>query len=142
MRYHQWNKDALNEALMSDLEGQKVKAGISLPPGADTQMGESNLCIICYSEATDFENMKCGHKFCSNCWHEYFKEKLKTGPGCVFAKCMMNKCPLSVSDSMWKKILANDDANFKTYHKFHCKNFTDDNKNVQWCPRPGCNYAV
>ena len=86
--------------------------------------------------------MKCGHAFCKDCWHEYFKEKLKLGPTCVYAKCMQTKCPLSVNHTMWRWVLENDETNLALYNKFHCKNFTDDNKNVQWCPAPGCDYAV
>ncbi len=38
------------------------------------------------------------------------------------------------------KYLKGDDL--KTYMKWFCKSFTDDNKNVRWCPFQGCDYCV
>ena len=54
LRYYSWDQDRLNESLMSDLEGAKIKAGISLPDQADSEMATSDLCIICYNKVENF----------------------------------------------------------------------------------------
>jgi ariadne-1 len=28
------------------------------------------------------------------------------------------------------------------YIKFHCKSYTDDTKNMKWCPSPGCKFCI
>jgi len=28
------------------------------------------------------------------------------------------------------------------YWKWMCKNFTDENKEIKWCPQPGCEYCI
>lgn len=42
--------------------------------------------------------------------------------------------------SFFEKYLKGDDQ--KTYQKWFCKSYTDDNKNVRWCPYQGCDYCV
>ena len=37
----------------------------------------------------------------------------------------------------------NEEKSLKKYLKLHCKSFTDDNKNVRWCPYSNeCDYAA
>ena len=54
--------------------------------------------------------------------------------------CMQAGCNLKVPHSMFMNMLKKDDL--KTYKKWHCKSYTDDNKNVRWCPFQGCDYCV
>ncbi len=49
-------------------------------------------------------------------------------------------CNVIVPHSQFIKYLKNDDL--KTYMKWYCKAYTDDNKNVRWCPYSGCDYCV
>jgi ariadne-1 len=36
-----------------------------------------------------------------------------------------------------------DNATYKKYMRWHCQSFTDDNKNVKWCPyTKECEYAA
>ena len=45
-----------------------------------------------------------------------------------------------VPHSMFISLLEGDDA--AMYMKWTCKSFTDDNKNVRWCPNKGCDFCV
>lgn len=49
-------------------------------------------------------------------------------------------CNVVIPHSKFIKYLKNDDL--KTYMKWFCKAYTDDNKNVRWCPYQGCDYCV
>lgn len=54
--------------------------------------------------------------------------------------CPQHMCNLAVPHSQFLKYLKGD--NMKTYMKWFCKSYTDDNKNVRWCPYSGCDYCV
>jgi hypothetical protein len=30
----------------------------------------------------------------------------------------------------------------RKYNQWHCKQMTDQNKNMKWCPRNGCSYII
>ena len=49
-------------------------------------------------------------------------------------------CNIVVPHSQFLKYLKGDDL--KTYMKWFCKAYTDDNKNVRWCPYSGCDNCV
>ena len=93
-------------------------------------------------EADSFDDMGCGHTFCSECWRSYLAQKLAEGPHSITAKCMRKGCGLAVPHSMWLRVLKDDAINMGQYVKFSGKNFTDDNKNVKWCPSPGCVFVI
>ena len=101
-------------------------------------------CSVCYCE---FEgspiSLKCGHEYCSYCWLEYLKEKVKAGPESIFATCQQSNCTLKVSHSVWIDVLGGDDddlhkAGLKKYLQWHCKHFTDHNKCLVSCSSKEC----
>ena len=48
-----------------------------------------------------------------------------------------------VKHSMFLQVLGADPKTLKVYMRWHCKSFTDDNRNVRWCPySKECDYAV
>jgi ariadne-1 len=57
---------------------------------------------------------------------------------CMSATCPQHKCNVRVTHSLFEKLLEGDDL--KAYEKWFVKSYTDDNKNVRWCPFKGCDY--
>ena len=49
-------------------------------------------------------------------------------------------CNMAVPHSTFLHFLKGEDL--KTYQKWYCKSYTDDNKKVRWCPFAGCDYCV
>lgn len=45
-----------------------------------------------------------------------------------------------VPHSFFQKYLKGD--TLVTYNKWACKSYTDDNRNVRWCPYPGCDFCL
>lgn len=82
------------------------------------------------------------------CWKQYLMDKVKSnGAQCVFTKCPQLKCNMVVPHSFFLKYLpdeaSEDGINYREkYLNWHCKQFTDHNKNIRWCPQKGCNYII
>ena len=92
------------------------------------------MCVLCWGELTNYNKvaLQCNHSFCKDCVRDYLEEKLKEGPIAIEATCPQFGCNLVMPHSLYDKLLTGD--NLKTYLKYHCKAYTDDNKMVKWCP--------
>ena len=64
----------------------------------------------------------------------------------------MDGCRCVVSTAVWDRLLSmpgEDDEETATYeaalvkyHRFLANSFVDINRNVKWCPEPGCSSAI
>lgn len=99
------------------------------------------MCTVCYNNFDEGEfradSLPCGHEFCSDDWTQYLIAKVNEGfVGCMGARCQQTECNLLVTHSMFKKHLTGEDL--KLYERWFVKSYTDENKNVRWCPFKGC----
>jgi ariadne-1 len=115
---------------------------VGVEPKVGLKNPASQHCLICWNKTTEFDGLKCGHAFCTTCWKSYLQERLKLGKPALETTCPQVECPLTVPHSVWIRILSGNELLLTTYRKYHCQSFTDDNKAVKWCPRPGCIYAI
>lgn len=118
------------------------------------QENNENYCQVMYCEFEkddpdyDADALACGHQFSKISWRMYLKDKIKSnGPSCVFTKCAQLRCNLVVPHSFFLKYLEDkedeDGINyFRKYKNWHCKQFTDLNKSMKWCPQKSCEYVV
>jgi len=65
----------------------------------------------------------------------------------VFTKCPQLRCNVVVPHSLFLKYLPDepyeDGINYREkYMMWHCRQFTDDNKNIKWCPQKNCNFII
>ena len=80
------------------------------------------------------------------------KEK---GAACVFTKCPQLRCNVVVPHSVFLEYLPiegeeetdNKGQKFRyqyqeKYLQWHCKQFTDHNKNIKWCPNLKCSNII
>ena len=47
-----------------------------------------------------FYGLNCGHQFCSKCWEEYLKEKLKSSLGALKVKCPQHECTYIIGEDV------------------------------------------
>ena len=113
------------------------------------------MCQICFCEFDNSDpeymadQLSCGHQFMVCSWKGYLKNKVKEeGQRSVFAKCPQPRCNVVVPHSYFLKYLRDeeekeDGINYqKKYLSWHCKQFTDQNKDLRWCPAKGCDLIV
>lgn len=113
-----------------------------------------NMCNVMYMEFDeDDDDMRadeciCGHQFSAICWTNHLKEKVKSqGAICMFARCPQLRCNVVVPHSKFLKYLkdevSDDGMNYyQRYMKWHCKQFTEMNKNIRWCPEAACENVI
>jgi len=148
MLYFKWNLELLNsQYFQSDKITQEIqiKAGIITQEAVKANNNpETHYCQICYQQLDKsvFIGLKCGHKFCENCWKSYLKVSVESGNlRMVFFKCPEQECNIIIDNSLFKKFLTKGE--FSRYRHFLLKNYTDDCKAIKWCPQKGCeNFAM
>lgn len=101
-------------------------------------------CLICYDaiEGSNSFALNCGHTFCRACWVDYLKEKVRSGFHGIDALCMQANCNVKVTHTSFESLLQESPKDKETYWKWLCKSFTDDNKNIKWCPNLQCEFCV
>ena len=67
-RHYKWNRDKITDALLTGVEGVKIESGAGLDMTDSPMPQAESLCQICYMEADTFDELKCGHTFCTFCW--------------------------------------------------------------------------
>ena len=84
MIYLQWKVDKLDN-WYDNVDENKIKAGIELSEKKKKELIKDGIesnglnCLVCFEDKNDkFFSLNCGHQFCSGCWTEYLKEKIKT----------------------------------------------------------------
>ena len=80
----------------------------------------------------------CGHTFCKKCWGEYLKMKIKNANMKIV--CPEKYCNQLIPIDIIQQIVPYDVG--QKYLYFDLKSFVESNKNIQWCPRPTCDYAI
>ena len=112
-------------------------------PDIDERIAKNNgnMCNVMYMEFDpDDDDMRpdqlaCGHQFSAVCWVNYLKGTVvDDGAMCVFTKCPQLRCNVVVPHSFFVKYLINEKDLTNKYFTWHCKQFTDLNKQIKWCP--------
>ena len=155
LRHFDWKHQKMEERWFDDDDDKEYKIGLKLNPKLMNQYPEinaslaannDNMCAICYVEFEENDplysavSLNCGHQYCSNCWGYYLRDKVASnGPQCVFTTCPQLRCNVVVPHSLFLKYLEDkpfeDGINYREkYNLWHCKQFTDHNSNIKWCP--------
>ena len=163
LRYFNWNVQKLEEQWFSMGDTKMKDCGLEYDEGLvkkypdinQTQKeNNDNTCPVMYVEFEkgdpdyDSDQLCCGHQFSKISWRMYLKDKIKSnGPQCVFTRCAQLRCNVVVPHSFFLKYLENkqDDDGINYYKKYinwHCKQFTNLNSSMKWCPRQTCDYVV
>ena len=163
LRHYNWNVQKLQDEWLFQDENKYERMGLKYDEkliekypdiNASRKENNSNMCSVMYMEFEkgdpdyDSDELCCGHQFSKLSWKMYLKDKISSnGPQCVFTKCAQLRCNVVVPHSFFLKYIEDklDDNGINYYKKYinwHCKQFSDLNKNLKWCPNQSCDYAV
>ncbi|OWF51295.1 ankyrin repeat and IBR domain-containing protein 1-like [Mizuhopecten yessoensis] len=158
LRNHEWSREMLLEAWMSDPLACCEKSGVTPPPSLfseQPQVQESltspvsseppspdTMCDICTQSFLLEEepvHMACKHQFCRCCWKEYLNLKIQEGDA-HHITCPGFQCGKLVPVEIIENIVSREMA--RRYLQFDIKAFVESNPSIKWCPFPGCGRAV
>lgn len=113
LRHLRWNKERLIDQYMEKTDDVLESAGLGEeathhPPRLEKIKGF--VCDICCEDDPDLETfaMKCGHRFCANCYRQYLQTKIKSEGEAARIKCPGDGCNRIV-DSKSLDLLVTDD---------------------------------
>ena len=147
MIYLEWNIDKF-DGWYENPDENRIKAGIDLSEETKNKLKKNgiesngNNCLVCFEEKNDeFFSLKCGHQFCSDCWEEYLKEKIKSPLSALQAHCPQEGCTLIVYERLYSKFLKEKNM-LEKFDKAIYKNFINRNEDIKQCPNIHCHYYI
>ncbi len=112
LRHARWNKERLIEAYMDRPEEVLDRAGL----GQDyigqlkTEVVPGFACCICCEDEPGLETyaMKCGHRFCVDCYRQYLAQKIKDEGEAARIQCPEEGCSRIVDSKSLDLLVAAD----------------------------------
>jgi len=138
LREHNWSKEDLLEAYMSNSDKIMKAAGIYARCGHQVAPKKMSTCEICYDEVSDMLAMPCGHAFCYECWNDFCVNAINDGPACVKTTCPQAGCPEVVTEEEMTKALGDASSELKKFQTYQLRSFVESNPLTRWCPGRGC----
>ncbi|KAL4216921.1 Ankyrin repeat and IBR domain-containing protein 1 [Mactra antiquata] len=157
LRNHEWSREMLLDAWMSDPVACCEKSGVTPPSNLFSDkpvvaeslstptmsqppcpFAECEICTQPYQMNETPVHMNC-HQFCRDCWEGYLNVKIQEG-GVHDITCPGFDCNILVPVEIIENVVSRDMA--RRYLQFDIKAFVDSNPNIKWCPFPGCGRAV
>ena len=112
LRHARWNKERLINSYMEDQDHVMENAGLDSKPGSAPQMKKIKgfICDICCEDSayTQTFAMRCGHRFCVDCYRQYLAQKIKGEGEAARIKCPGNKCNKIVDSKSLDLLVAED----------------------------------
>ncbi|KAI9847219.1 MAG: hypothetical protein M1838_000979 [Thelocarpon superellum] len=144
LRQLRWNKERLIESYMDRADQILESAGLGPSDGdtASTVAVKGFVCEICCEDAEGCATyaMKCGHRYCVDCYRQYLAQKIKDEGEAARIQCPSEGCHRIV-DSKSLDLLVTTELQDR-YRTLLTRTYVDDKDNLKWCPAPNCEYAV
>lgn len=144
LRHFRWNKERLIEDYMDRPKKVLDDAGLgsseSGPP--KLEVIPDFVCDICCEDETGLESfaMKCGHRYCVNCYNHYLSQKVKEEGEAARIQCPHDGCR-RIMDSNSLDLLVAADLKSR-YHELLTRTYVEDKEFLKWCPAPDCQNAI
>jgi len=112
LRYFHWNKDRLIESYMDRPEQVLENAGFG--PSSDgppkTRILPGFFCEICCEDEPGMQTyaMKCGHRFCVDCYRQYLSHKIKDEGEAARIQCPKEGCSRIVDSKSLDLMISGD----------------------------------
>ncbi|XP_064598005.1 ankyrin repeat and IBR domain-containing protein 1-like [Liolophura sinensis] len=159
LRNHEWSREMLLEAWMSDPFACCEKCGVTPPPSLymdkpstedlpllTTSQSESitsdcmcEICTCSFLSSDGPVHMSCEHQFCRTCWKTYLNLKIQEGEA-HHITCPAYGCSRLVPVDIIESVVSRQMA--RKYLQFDIQAFVESNPTIKWCPFPGCGNAV
>ncbi|KAI9696630.1 MAG: hypothetical protein M1820_008079 [Bogoriella megaspora] len=144
LRHARWNKERLIEAYMDKEEVvlEEAGLGVALARPPELKKVKGFVCEICCEDQEELGTfaMKCGHRYCADCYRFYLAQKIKDEGEAARIKCPGDGCN-KIVDSKSLDLLVAEDLKDR-YQVLLTRTYVDDKENLKWCPAPNCEYAV
>ena len=144
LRYFRWNKERLLEDYMDRpnkvLEAAGLSSNSTTLPKLEAIPGF--VCDICCEdeEGLEFFGMKCGHRYCVDCYRHYLTQKIREEGEAARIQCPADGCG-RILDSRSLDLLVTPQLNGR-YHELLNRTYVEDKDAFKWCPGPDCPNAI
>ncbi|KAI1612501.1 ubiquitin-conjugating enzyme E2 [Exophiala viscosa] len=144
LRFMRWNKEKLIESYMDNPDKVLEAAGLGPESAGSPKLTtvKGFTCEICYEDGPSLQTyaMKCGHRYCVDCYTHYLTQKVKEEGEAARIECAFDGCHRIV-DSKTLKLLVDRSVQDR-YGVLLTRTYVDDKDNLKWCPAPECEYAI
>ncbi|KAF4126061.1 ariadne-1 [Geosmithia morbida] len=144
LRYFRWNKERLLEDYMDRPERVLEAAGLGSTTTKPPQLEQipGFVCDICCEDGEDLKTfaMKCGHRYCVDCYRQYLQQKIRSEGEAARIQCPSDGCG-RILDSRSLDLLVTADL-VDRYHELLNRTYVEDKDVFKWCPAPDCPNAV
>ncbi|TVY91843.1 E3 ubiquitin-protein ligase [Lachnellula willkommii] len=144
LRHFRWNKERLIEDYMDRskkvLEDAGLGPSMTGPPKLEVIPGF--MCDICCEDEKGLQSfaMKCGHRYCINCYNQYLGQKIKEEGEAARIQCPADGCK-RIMDAKSLDLLVGADLQTR-YHELLTRTYVEDKDQMKWCPAPDCTNAI
>jgi ariadne-1 len=112
LRFARWNREKLIESYM-DRPGQILEEaglGQNFEGEPKTEVVPGFMCEICCEDGDDLETyaMRCGHRFCVDCYRHYLTQKIKEEGEAARIQCPQDHCHRIVDSKSLNLLVTND----------------------------------
>lgn len=150
LRVVRFDEEDLAKKFKSGLPDLAKKAGVanSLYNFMQTsdKPDESVRCTVCFDDLKQSETfgMKCGHRFCMDCWKGHLNAALDSGTAsganALNTTCPGLNCKEVVGEEVYEMLV--DAKHFKKYKDLQMLSFVDENVSAVWCPGKNCGRVI
>jgi len=144
LRYTRWNKERLVETYMERPEKILEPVGLLADEthAAKTRVMDDFTCNICTEEGPGLDTyaLKCGHRYCVDCYTQYLSSKIKDEGEAARIQCPTSGCNRVIDAKSLDLLVAHDLRH--RYHELLTRTYVDDKEDLKWCPAPECLFAI
>ncbi|KAK8050151.1 IBR domain-containing protein [Apiospora phragmitis] len=144
LRHFRWNKERLIEDFMDNsdkvVEAAGIVTSVANPPQLETLDGF--MCDICCDDDEGLKSfaMKCGHRYCVNCYRHYLTQKIREEGEAARIQCPAEGCS-RIIDARSLDLLVTPELSDR-YQELLNRTYVEDKDTLKWCPAPDCENAV
>jgi ariadne-1 len=144
LRYFRWNKERLMEDYMDKPNKVLEAAGMGLgnSGSARLEVVPGFMCDICCDDEEGLETfaMKCGHRYCVDCYRHYLTQKIREEGEAARIECPSEGCS-RIIDAHSLDVLVSPELKGR-YQELLNRTYVEDKDILKWCPAPDCENAV
>ncbi|KAH7322868.1 RING-5 [Stachybotrys elegans] len=144
LRHFRWNKERLLEDYMDRPEKVMEAAGLSHNSNTLPRLEviPNFMCDICCEDEEGLQSfaMKCGHRYCVDCYRHYLTQKIRDEGEAARIQCPSDGCG-RILDSRSLDLLVTADLTDR-YQELLNRTYVEDKDIFKWCPAPDCPNAI